>query len=341
MTIKGDPDAMMKAARGVLAEPYAFIDRSRSTMDGPCKLPFFAFGFAPSFVLSDSYETARAAMSKTTGDGVSTFRSMATGLGNVAQAMGGAESANTLSPSKPKLPPTDISSDGSDTAGTQAAVFGVEVMLMSEWVAVGGTLAACGALAPAALASIITWAAVEPDDGSLSQAISGWQSANSDIDSAGRYLELALKPLDEGWPGEDTSRQDFDKWKIPFDQDVDGLKEAAGKVGDALTEAVNGVHDVQTDAFITAAGALATILVLTALDAVPFVDIGAEAIKEAIGIALDVEMGANVLAIVGICKGLFDGMKGLLTTSDSFNMSKPGDHTMPNFKQLSINWDHE
>jgi hypothetical protein len=57
---------------------------------------------------------------------------------------------------------------------------------------------------------------------------------------------------------------------------------------------------------------LAAILVLTALDAVPFVDIGAEAVKEAIGIALDIEMGASVLAVVGICKGLFDAMKTML-----------------------------
>ena len=342
MTIKGDPDAMIKVAKGVLAEPYAYVERAKSTAAGPCKLPSLAFGIAPSIVLSGPYEDARAAVEKALGDGADAMKSMAVGMGNVATAMGGAEQANTLAPSKPPLPKADIQSDGSDSAGTESAIMGAEVLLMAEWIATGGTLAACGALAPAAIASLATWALVEPDDSSLSQAVSAWMSASKDVDSSTRYLDLALDPLDDAWPSEDSSRQAFNKWKIPFDQDFDDLKEAPSAVGDALNDAVDQVHEVQTDAFITAAGALATILVLTALDAVPFVDIGAEAIKEAIGIALDVEMGANVLAIVGICKGLFDGLKGLVESSGSFDMAKPGQEKVPNFKQLPpINWTTE
>lgn len=342
MTIKGDPDVMIKVAKAVLAEPYAYVERAKSTVSGPCKLPSLAFGIAPSFVLSRPYEDARAAVEKATGDGADTMKSMAVGFGNVAHAMGGAEQANTLTPSKPPLAKTDIRSDGSDSAGTEAAIMGGEVLLLAEWIATGGTLAACGALAPAAIAAIATWALVEPDDSSLSQAVSAWMSAAKDIDSSSRYLDLALDPLNDGWPSEDTSRQAFDRWKIPFDQDFDELKEAPSTVGDALNDAIDKVHEVQTDAFITAAGALAAILVLTALDAVPFVDIGAEAIKEAIGVALDVEMGANVLAVVGICKGLFDGLKGLVESTGSFDVSKPGQAKVPDFKQLApINWTTE
>ena len=339
MTIKGDPDALMKVAHSVLAEPYAYIERAKSTVDGPCRLPALAFGIAPSFTLAGPYDDARSAVAKATDDGAAAVKSMAVGFANVAHAMGGADLANTLAPTKPPLPKPDIRPDGSDAASAQSAVFGVEVMLLAEWMATGGTLAACGALAPAALASIATWALVEPDDSALSQAISAWLSAGKDVDSASRYLDLALGPLDQGWPDEDTSRQDFDRWKIPFDQDFDLLKAAPDTVADALTEAVNQVHEVQTDAFIIAAGSLAAILVLTALDAVPFVDIGAEAVKEAIGIALDIEMGASVLAVVGICKGLFDAMKTLLQSGDGFELSKPGQQKVPNFKELPhINW---
>lgn len=339
MTIKGDPDVLMKVAHGVLAEPFAYIERAKSSVDGPCRLPALAFGVAPSFTLAGPYDDARSAVAKATDDGAAAVKSLAVGFANVAHAMGGADLANTLAPAKPPLPKPDIQPGGSDAASAESAVFGVEVMLLAEWVAIGGTLAACGALAPAALASITTWALVEPDDSSLGQAISAWLSANKDIDSASRYLELALGPLDQGWPDEDTARQDFDRWKIPFDQDLDLLKEAPGTVADALSEAVNQVHEIQTDAFIVAAGALAAILVLTAMEAVPLGFLGAFPAKEAIGIALDIEMGASVLAIVGVCKGLFDAMKALVQSSDSFELSKPGQQKVLNFKELPhINW---
>jgi len=342
MTIKGDPDVIIKVAKGVLAEPYAYVERAKSTMDGPCQLPSMAFGIAPSIALSGPYEDARAAVAKATGDGGEAFKSMAIGFANVAHAMGGADQASTIGPSKPQLPKTDIRSDGSDSAGGEAVALGVEVSLMIEWVATGGVLATCGILAPAAIGAIVAWALVEPDDASLSQAISAWMSASSDLDSASRYLDLALSPLDDGWPGEDTSRQDFDKWKIPFDKDFDDLKEAPGTVGDALGGAVEAVNEVQTDFFILAAGTLAAILVLTALDAVPFVNIGAETAKEILGVTLSIETGSTVVIIAGICKDLFDALKGLPATAGSFEMSKPGQQKLPDFKELpAITWTHE
>jgi hypothetical protein len=119
MTIKGDPDVLMKVAHGVLAEPYAYIERAKSTIDGPCRLPVLAFGIAPSITLAGPYEDARTAVAKATDDGAATVRSMAVGFANVAHAMGGADLANTLAPAKPPLPQPDIQPDGSDAASRQ------------------------------------------------------------------------------------------------------------------------------------------------------------------------------------------------------------------------------
>ena len=339
MTIKGDPDGMIKVARRVLAEPYAYVERAESTMEGPCRLPALAFGVAPSIFLAGPYDDARDAVAKATGASADTLKSMASGFANVAVAMGGAEQANTLAPSRPPLPNTDIQSDGSASAGTEAALFGAEVFLMADWVATGGVLATCGILAPAALASVLVWALVEPDDASLSQVISAWMSAGRDLDSSSKYLELELGPLDDAWPSEDTSRQAFDRWKIPFDQDFEQLQGDPDKVAEALSGAVDKVHDVQTDFFFLAAGTLAAIIVLTALDAVPFVNIGAEATKEILGVTLSIETGSTVLVIAGICKDAFDALKGMVGTPGSFDMSKPGQQKIPDFKQLPpIQW---
>jgi hypothetical protein len=339
MTIKGDPDGMIKVAKGVLAEPYAYVERAKTTMDGPCRLPALAFGIAPSIFLSGPYEEARDALARATGAGADTMKSMAIGFANVAHAMGGAEQANTLSPSTPPLEKTDIQSDGSDSAGTEAAVFGVEVFLMAEWVATGGVLTTCGILAPAALASVAAWALVEPDDASLSQAISAWMSAGKDLESSSQYLELALDSLQDAWPSEDTSRQAFDRWQIPFNQDFGQLQGDPDTVAEALSGAVEKVHDVQTDFFVLAAGTLAAILVLTALDAIPFVNIGAETTKEILGVTLSIETGSTVLVIAGICKDVFDALKGVVGSSESFDMSKPGQQKVPDFKQLPpIQW---
>jgi uncharacterized protein YukE len=341
VTIHGDPAEVMKAAHGVLVEPYGYVDRVHTTIGGPCKLPFWAFGVAPSVVLSGAYETTRSSLENASKAGADMVESLAKGLGNVAHAMGGAEAANTLVPTGAKLQPTGISSSGSDRPGAQAGVIGTEMTLMPAWIATGAVTAACGALVPTALGAIVIWGLVEPNDAALSQAASGWQSAAHDVDSAMQYLDLALGPLDSGWPKDDTSRQAFDRWKIPFRQDMDDLKGATGKCGETLKAAAEHVQALQTDAFLTASISLGVLLALTALEFVPFLAAVVEPIKELLGGLVTAESAAIVGIIVAVLKTLYDAEKALLGDADRFNFSKPGDHTMPHFEKLKIDWDHE
>lgn len=336
----GDPAEINKTALAVMAEPYGYVNRAHSTISSDCHLPFLAFGIAPSVALSGPYEDSRAKLETVGKQATDTFHALATGLGNVAKVYGAAEAANTVNGRPAKLEPTGISSDGSDRAGTQAGVLTVEVMLLVEWIAAGGVIAACGALAPSALAAAATWALVEPDDASLSRAISAWESVSADVKHSKEYLDLALKPLDSAWPSEDGSRQDFDKWMIPFGDDVDAYAEAAGKLGETLSSAVEQVHEVQTETFLTAAITLGTLIALTAMDLIPGAAAVVEPLKEVVGAILDIEVGAQVVVVGVVLKNLFDLFKGMVETADSFDMAKPGSHALPKFQDVKIDWVH-
>jgi hypothetical protein len=338
VTITADPDTINKTAVSVMAEPYGYVNRAHSTIGSDCHLPFLAFGIAPSLALSGPYEGARAKLETVGKQGTETFQALATGLADVAKTLGAAEAANTMVCVPAKLEPTGIASDGSDRTGTQAGVLSVEVMLLMEWIATGGVIAACGALAPSALAALATWALVQPDDASISRAISAWESVSDDVKHSKEYLDLALKPLDGAWPDDDSSRQAFDKWMIPFGDNVDQYAEAAGQLGDTLKEAVGQVHEVQTETFLTASITLGTLIALTAMDAIPFAAAVIEPLKEVVGAILDIEVGAQVVIVGVVLKSLFDLFKGMIETVDSFDMDKPGSHTLPKFEDVKIDW---
>jgi hypothetical protein len=338
VTITADPDTINKTAVSVLAEPYGYVSRAHATIGNDCHLPFLAFGIAPSFVLSGPYEDARAKLETVGKQGSDTFQALATGLANVAKTLGAAEAANTMICVPAKLEPTGIASDGSDRTGTQAGVISVEVMLLMEWMATGGVIAACGALAPTALAALATWALVEPDDASISRAISAWESVGDDVKHSKEYLDLALRPLDGAWPDDDSSRQAFDRWMIPFGDNVDQYASAAGQLGDTLKEAVGQVHEVQMETFLTASIALGTLIALTAMDAIPFAAAVIEPIKQGVAALLDLDIGAQVIIAGVVLKNVFDMVKGMIDTVENFDMAKPGSHALPKFDEVKIDW---
>lgn len=338
MTIKGDPEAMLKVASNVKAEPCGYIDRAHKTIASDTHLPSLAFGIAPSIAISGPYEQGRSALEGAGQRASEAFHGVATGLTNVAKAMSGAEHANTPINRPAELQPTGISSDGSDRAGTQAGAMTVEVMLLLEWLSTGGTLTACSFVAPSAIAAVVTWGLVEPDDASLSRAISAWESAAQDVGYSKQYLDNSLKPLDAAWPEEDSSRQAYDRWMIPFNTDVNTYVSAVNTMRDTLKGAVDQIHEVQNESFMIAAVSLGVLLSLSVLELVPFAAPIIEPLKEAAGVVLGVEIGANVVVMGVIAKNLFDQYNSMNKSAEGFQMGKPGSHDIPKFQDVKIDW---
>jgi len=63
-----------------------------------------------------------------------------------------------------------------------------------------------------------------------------------------------------------------------------------------------------------------------------------EPLKEVVGAILDIEVGAQVVIVGVVLKSLFDLFKGMIETVDTFDMDKPGSHTLPKFEDVKIDW---
>jgi len=103
---------------------------------------------------------------------------------------------------------------------------------------------------------------------------------------------------------------------------------------------MNQIHVEQNTAFTIAAGALAAIIVLTVMDLIPGVDIGAEIAKKVIGIALGIEIAGSVTGIASICSGFSNSVRAVSTASaQDLSFAKPGHHGIPHFEELPrIDW---
>ena len=335
--IHADPEALFALADQVLGEPFEYMSRAQATVSTTCHLDWYAFGVAPAPLMIPTYNSGKDSFADTIGKAADTISAMANGFAGVAHTYGAAEDASDLSArSIGPLRPTGISTSGG--AGTligEGSTIVVECGLLAIFAAVKGLTTACEVLAPAAIAAAAAWLLVEPIDTQINQAISGWQSAKNDVAAAKDALDDIVSHLDSAWASDDSARPTFDLWWSGFDGDLDRLKDAVGEMPDKLTDVIQELHTINTEAFVAAATALAALIVLTCWD---WAAGAGEAGKAVAGLGLTLSTLATVASIGTVLVTFAGYLIDLSSKASGFNVSKPGDLTLPDFTQDSIDW---
>jgi len=148
-----DPALIDKAANNVMSEPLAYMQVAQEYLEKDCKGNVMMFGACGVPFMSWQYSNAHENHLNNVKAGVDKIKEMANGLSYTAAHWAKAEVANTPTGSK-----TDVKykkpDDGSYVANASefAALYWAASLAACRLVA-EGTLMACGALAPAAMAN--------------------------------------------------------------------------------------------------------------------------------------------------------------------------------------------
>ncbi len=335
-----DPEKLFQLADQVLGEPLQYMTRAHQTLTGGyCDIGTIDFGILPGPIMVGPYNTAKDAFGTAVGQAADLINGMATGLADVAKVYGAAESASDL-----KAPSVQLSDAGLGSSGgignmpAEGITLGVEVLLYATFAAIAGVLDACAALTPAALVAVAAWEVTQPIDNSITGAISGWQSAKLDVNASKDALDDAVNHISDGWADDDSARPAFDSWFRQFDLDLDQLKDGIDQIPDKLQDALQEIHTIHETLFVAAMVALAALIALTCMDWA----FGApEAAKIATGIGLNTGVWVSVVAIISVLVTLTGTMIDMGSKASGFNVTKPGDHTVPNFQDatVQIDWD--
>ena len=285
------------------------------------------------------YNTAKDAFGTAVGQAADLIESMANAMADVAKLHGAAESASNL-----KAPTVQLADAGLAESGGPGSIVGETVaagtgiLLYTTFACIAGVCAACAALTPVALVSMAAWELTEPIDNAINGAISGWQSAKLDVNASKGALDDVVSNINDGWAEDDSARPAFDTWWRQFDNDLDQLKDGIDQIPDKLQDAIQELQTIHETLFVAMMITLATLITLTAADV--FFGAG-EAAKAAAAIGLNAGVGAAIIAIIAVLTTVTGTMIDMSSKASGFNVTKPGDHTIPNFQDatVQINWD--
>ncbi|MGW0231737.1 hypothetical protein ACWDWO_25800 [Actinopolymorpha singaporensis] len=275
-------------------------------VDKYTKLPWHAFGALPATILAGSYDAARESQLHNLRDGREKLRQMVEGLAQVAHTYWTAEKANTLTAdgkekleaTRPKPATSLLGSivDGYAAGGVPLTVVAA-VALRPHWVFSIVTKNATARLCPLALISVGTWAALEPDEESLSQAKGAWEQTAEHLKNIGD-LDTAMGLSEDAWSVENDSRRQFNAWLADFQVELNDAKDAASSQATAIDGVVSAIRGIQTGMVITDAACLAAMICFKIMEAFPLTTLAGKLGQVAVAITNAIATTAVAAAIL-------------------------------------------
>jgi hypothetical protein len=268
----GDPERIDEAAQEVVGEPLGMMKAAHEYLEKDCVLHPLAFGVLFSALVSADYEAARKLHSGNLAGGETLLQDMGNGLAAVAANLRKADHASN--PTGRALSEDEAYHPVKATDDNWDNKLGIAPMLMQVQLAAMAlvTMELETEIAEAcwtAIIAAVVWMLVIPDDAALSKAIGGWEQAGEHLGKID--IPKALTSLNDpaSWGG--PSRDAFNTWLGRLHEGIESAKDGAEanvKILESLFEALNHIEE---EALKESIIALVKILVLKALEEVPYI----------------------------------------------------------------------